>query len=94
MEENKKISEPLVSNQESTPVGDKIEWFGMDGLLVLGYFILVVIMYSSIKYHIDVLTAWVFPLTLLLIVFTVTVNYAKTLRGFIKMQNQKIKGNK
>jgi uncharacterized membrane protein SirB2 len=82
------------TDMSEAPVKDRIEWFGIDGIMVLGYFVLVAIMFCSIKYHIDVLTAFVFPLTLLAIVFTVTVNYAKTLRSFIKMQNQKIKENK
>jgi len=73
---------------------DRIEWIGVDGLMVLGYFVLVVIMFCSIKYHIDALTAWVFPITLLAIIFFVTINYARTLGGFIKMQNQKMKQNK
>ena len=70
---------------------DKIEWLGMDGLLVLSYFVLVVIIFCSFKFKIDFLTAWVFPLVLLAIVLTVTINYAKTLGGFIRMQNQKIR---
>lgn len=93
MNENNKMDE-IQKSGEGAPAEDRIEWAGKDGLLVLGYFVLVVIMYCSIRYHIDVLTAWVFPLTLLAIVFFVTVNYARTLRGFIKMQNQKIKDNK
>ena len=40
---------------------DKIEWLGMDGLLVFGYFLLVVIIFCSFKFRIDFLTAWVFP---------------------------------
>lgn len=73
---------------------DKIEWLGMDGLLVLGYFALVVVIFCSFKFRIDFLTAWVFPLVLLAIVLTVTFNYAITLRGFIKIQNQKIREGK
>lgn len=73
---------------------DKIEWLGMDGLLVLGYFTLVIIIFCSFKFRIDFLTAWVFPLVLLAIVLTVTFNYAMTLRGFIKIQNQKIREGK
>lgn len=88
-----KIDENKVDNNKPTPV-DKIEWLGMDGLLVFGYFCLVAIMFCSIKYRIDILTGWVFPITLLLIVLFVTFNYAKTLGGFIKMQNQKAKDAK
>lgn len=73
---------------------DKIEWLGMDGLLVLGYFALVVVIFCSFKFRIDFLTAWVFPLVLLAIVLTVTFNYAITLRVFIKIQNQKIREGK
>ena len=73
---------------------DRIEWLGMDGILVIGYFLLVVIIFCSFKYRIDFLTAWVFPLILLAIVLKVTFSYGKTLRGFIKMQNQKIKRGK
>ena len=73
---------------------NRIEWLGMDGLLVVGYFLLVVIIFCSFKYQIDFLTGWVFPMVLLSIVLIVTINYAKTLGGFIKMQNQKIKEGK
>lgn len=80
--------------EEKDKKKDKIEWLGMDGLLVCGYFILVIIIFCSFKFRIDFLTAWVFPIVLLGIVLTVTVNYAKTLGGFIKMQNKKIKEGK
>lgn len=73
---------------------DKIQWLGADGMLVLGYFLLVVLIFCSFKFKIDFLTAWVFPVCLLVIVLTVTVNYAKTLKGFIKMQNQKLREGK
>ena len=73
---------------------DKIEWLGMDGLLVFGYFLLVVIIFCSFKFRIDFLTAWVFPLVLLAIVLTVTINYARTLGSFIKMQNQNTREGK
>lgn len=94
MDKKNKRIKPLADSRENVSAADKIEWFGMDGLLVLGFFVLVAIMFCSIKFHIDIMTALVFPLTLVLIVFIVTFNYAKTLRGFIKMQNQKIKKDK
>lgn len=67
---------------------DKIEWIGMDGFLVLSYFALVVTIFCSFKFRIDFLTAWVFPVVLLIIVLTVTINYAKTIGSFIKMQKK------
>ena len=73
---------------------DKIQWLGMDGILVLSYFLLVVLIFCSFKFKIDFLTAWVFPMSLLAIVLTVTANYAKTLKGFIKVQNQKMREGK
>lgn len=80
--------------EDKTKKKDRIEWLGMDGLLVCGYFVLVVIIFCSFKFRIDFLTAWVFPLVLLAIVLTVTINYARTLGSFIKMQNQKIREGK
>ncbi|MCI5686916.1 MAG: hypothetical protein MR303_00230 [Emergencia sp.] len=73
---------------------DKIEWLGMDGVLVIGFFLLVAVIFCSFKFRIDFLTAWVFPIVLLIIVCSVTLNYAKTLRGFIKMQNEQLKKGK
>ncbi len=73
---------------------DKIEWLGMDGILVIGFFLMIGIIFCSFKFRIDFLTAWVFPMILLGIVLSVTINYAKTLRTFIKMQNEQMKKGK
>ena len=73
---------------------DKIEWLGMDGVLIIGFFILIVVIFCSFKFRIDFLTAWIFPMVLLGIVLSVTLNYAKTLRAFIKMQNEQMKKGK
>jgi predicted branched-subunit amino acid permease len=72
---------------------DKIVWFGLDGALVLLFIILVVTMFCSLYFKINVLNGYVFPILLLIAVIVITVKYAMTLGGFIKIQNQVIKDN-
>lgn len=72
---------------------NKIEWIGIDGLLVLSFFALITIMFCALKFRIDFLVGLVFPCTLLIIVLGVTVSYAMTLGGFIRQQNKKIRDN-
>ena len=77
----------------SEPDDNSICWFGIDGLLILLIISECIIGIIALKYRVDILSGYVFPLTLLAIVLVVTVNYAMTLGGFIKMQNQQIKEN-
>ena len=81
---------PEEKNLKKAEDDNKIQWFGLDGLLVLAFFAIAITMFCALKYRIDVLVGWVFPLILLGIVITVTVFYIRTLGGFIKMQNEKI----
>ena len=95
MEDNKKIVEPIIEDTENkVQIDDRIEWLGMDGFMVVFYFAIALVIFLSFKFRIDFLTAWVFPTILLVIVLIVTINYARTLGGFIRMQNKKIKEGK
>lgn len=76
------------------PNDNSIRWLGIDGLLILLIISEAVVGIVALKYKIDVLSGYVFPLALLCIVLAVTVNYAMTLGGFIKMQNEQIRKNK
>ncbi len=68
---------------------DKIEWLGKDGLLVMAYFVVCAVIFSSIYYKIDVLIMYAFPFTLLGIVWVVFINYVLTLLDFFKGQKNK-----
>ena len=72
------------------PDDNSIRWFGIDGLLIAMIIIEIVIGLVGLKYRIDFLSGYLFPVVLLIIVLAVTVNYAMTLGGFIKMQNKQI----
>ena len=67
---------------------DKIAWLGIDGLLVLSYFVIVGIGLCSLVFRIDVLTAYIFPFILLCIVLFVFINYMRTLGSFLKAQRK------
>lgn len=68
---------------------DKIEWIGIDGALILSYFAVCAVIFSSIYFKIDALTMYVFPLILLGIVWTVFFNYVKTMVVFFRAQGKK-----
>ncbi len=88
----------IKNNEDSVDTGknvvDSIKWKGKDGALLLLFFFLVVTMFVTLYFRIDFLMGYVFPFLLLIIVCCVTVNYAMTIGGFIRMQNQKIKEGK
>ena len=65
---------------------NSIRMFGIDGLLILLIVGLCIIGVLALYFRSDILMGYVFPVILLIIVLTVTINYAMTLGGFIKMQ--------
>jgi ABC-type protease/lipase transport system fused ATPase/permease subunit len=73
---------------------DRIELLGPDGGLVALFAALVIIMFCSLKFKIDVLSGYVFPIMLLIIVCVVTIAYLKTLGKFIRGQNAIARENK
>jgi hypothetical protein len=73
--------------------GDRIEWLGIDGLLVGIFAALVIVMFCSLYYKIDILNGYVFPFMLLAFVCAVTIAYLVTLGGFIRKQKQIIREN-
>ncbi len=75
------------------PDDNSIRWFGIDGLLLAMITIEIIIGFIGLKYKIDFLSGYLFPIILLIIVLAVTINYAMTLGGFIKMQNKQIAKN-
>lgn len=72
------------------PDDNSIRWFGIDGLLLIMIVAEIIIGIIGLKYRIDFLSGYLFPITLLAIVLVVTINYAMTLGGFIRMQNDQI----
>lgn len=68
------------------PDDNSIRWLGIDGMLILLIVAEIIIGIIGLYYRVDFLMGYMFPLILLVIVFVVTINYAMTLGGFIKMQ--------
>jgi hypothetical protein len=74
----------LEQEAQNMAKADKIHWLGVDGALLALFAGLVITMFCSLYFKIDVLSGYVFPIVLLVIVCVVTFAYLRTLGGFIK----------
>lgn len=75
-------------NNVNKPDDNSIRWIGLDGLLVLLIVVECIIGIIGLMFRVNFLSGYLFPGVLLIIVLTVTINYATTLGGFIRMQNE------
>jgi len=69
---------------------NSIRIFGIDGLLIALIVGLCIVGVAALKFRSDILMGYIFPIILLGIVLTVTINYAMTLGGFIRMQKEQL----
>ena len=67
-----------------TSGADRIRWIGIDGGLILGYFIVELLAYIAFHSHVDFLIQWIFPLAVLVIVTYIFVNYIVQLVKFMR----------
>ncbi len=69
---------------------DKISWLGIDGALVVSYFVLEVIAFLCFTQKIDFVMEWLFPIALLVIVTYIFINYCFQVYKFMKQKNIEI----
>lgn len=63
---------------------DKIEWKGIDGLLVALFFIVSFIIWISIVYKIDIIVGYIIPITLAIVVTLIFLQYLTEIYKFSK----------
>ncbi|MEI8216617.1 MAG: hypothetical protein WCF96_05915 [Eubacteriales bacterium] len=63
---------------------DKIEWLGIDGLLIGGFFVICSVIFASLVYKIDIISGYIIPFTILAIVTAIFIRYLFTVYQFIK----------
>lgn len=74
-EKNKLIKETKI---------DKIEWKGLDGFLVLVFFIVSITIWISIIYKIDIIIGYIIPITLIIVVTAIFIQYLMEIYKFSK----------
>lgn len=72
-----------------TPEVEKVEWMGMDGLLVLLYAVLAVIYSVGIVCRIDFVVGIMAPATAIIITVSVFLRYCFEVFGFMKKAKKK-----
>lgn len=63
---------------------DKIQYFGIDGLLILAWFVVVGLILVAFSVQIDFLIQWVFPAVLFITTTLIFLDYCTRVGGFIK----------
>ena len=63
---------------------DKIEWKGLDGILVALFFIVSIIIWLSIINRIDIIVGYIIPITLAIVVTLIFVQYLTEIYKFSK----------
>lgn len=66
---------------------DKIEWKGLDGLLICTFFIVSFIIWISIINKIDIVIGYVIPAFLAVVVTVIFVSYLREIYKFYRKQN-------
>lgn len=66
---------------------DKIEWKGIDGLLICSFFIVSLIIWISIINKIDIIIGYIIPAFLAVVVTVIFVAYLKEIYKFYRNKN-------
>lgn len=67
------------------PKMDKIQWIGIDGILVVAWFVIVILILIAFVKHIDFLIQWFFPALLFATTTAIFIDYCTKVGGFIKL---------
>jgi len=74
---------------KNKPQIDKISWIGIDGALILAWFIVVALILYSFVAHNDFLIQWFFPALLFVTTTAIFIDYCTRVGGFIRASRQK-----